>query len=102
MNERLLCVLLFLFVSGIATADESPSTKPEVADPPIIQERYMLTLAEYRLKDTVPIDANESEVVAFILDQETEPLGAVRLSATNDTESMARFENAVTVLAGKI
>jgi len=64
-------------------------------------ERYLVTVAEYRLKDIGPSELTTEGITAAIKEQKASPVEAVMLSATEGNESKVSIGRTVTVTTGK-
>lgn len=102
MNTSMLYALLFLSFSGIAVGDDPPSSKATAVEPATHSERYLVTIAEYRLQNPVATTLTAKDIVALIREQNSEPVETIRVSTVAETECMAQFGAAVTVTTGKI
>ena len=94
-------LVFLLLTAGIAHCQES-SKKGNGDKGASIQTQFMVTLAEYHLEKQIPVDATEAEILKIIRSAGTAPFETIRMTASENTESMVNFGKSITVTTGRI
>ena len=84
---------------GVETTAESEETVEAESKS---WKRYLVTVAEYRLREIGPSQLTTEGISAAIKDQKASPVEAVMLSATEGNESRVSIGRTVSVAAGKV
>ncbi|KAA5543223.1 hypothetical protein FYK55_13180 [Roseiconus nitratireducens] len=101
MRFSCLIVVLLACTAGVARCEETAKTDDAATATPF-GTQFLVTLAEYHLEEPIPVDATEVEILDSVRDSGAVPVESVRMTATEDTESMAHFGQRVTVTTGKV
>lgn len=106
---NLLTAIAFSFATSICifAAPQDAAVAAPNTDAPEIQvknespERYLITLAQYQLKDLSTVDQTSNGILAAIKAQKASPFETVILLATAGYESRVNFGRRIRVTTGK-
>lgn len=101
---KLHAILLSLLVAsmGVVNGDEHKKSGKAGEPKRVFKTQYMLTLAEYELEEAIPLGLSEAEVLELIRKSKASPVGTIRMSAVEDTESMVQFGRRVAITTGQV
>lgn len=93
----------FLLVAPLvaAIAISALHANEALGEPTTDHVRFMVTLSEYQLEDSVPASASEADILGLIQKSNVLPTETIRLSVVSDVEGMVQFGKRVTVTVGK-
>lgn len=96
--KTVVLLIVPLFASIAISALHANET---LSNPTTDHLRFMVTLSEYQLEDSVPVSASEADILGLIQKSNVQPTETIRLSVINDVEGMVQFGKRVTVTVGK-
>jgi hypothetical protein len=102
MKTRLLILVSLLSISRLAAADDLVATETGDAAKVKAEQRYFVTLSEYRLPNPIATSLVDTEIVELINEQKLEPIETLRVSNVSETESLVQFAKRVSVITGKV
>jgi hypothetical protein len=87
-------ILATLAISALHGADTS-------TEPISQRDRFLVTVSEYQLGDSVPANASEADILESIRETDAQPTETIRLSVIKDVDCMVQFGRVIPVTVGK-
>lgn len=92
-------LVLLSFFTVVAHGEENAASD-DVA--PSAPTQFLVTLAEYRLDQPIPVEATETEILESVRRSKVTPVETVRMTAGENSENLVNFGRQVSVTAGTV